>query len=98
MYNDLLHVNKPMYWTDGNNTEVVGQLPVQIPIAKYSCFSEICSVASDLRSRLHNAGQNRDIINSKQIVSKCVTLKIFWNNSNKSKFYSGRNYEENELW
>jgi hypothetical protein len=43
-----------------------------------------------LLSHHQNIGQNRYKI-FKQIVSKCVTVQIFGNNSNKSKFDSGLN-------
>jgi hypothetical protein len=35
--------------------------------------------------------------NSKWIVSKCVTVQIFGNNRNKSKFDSGENQDETEF-
>jgi hypothetical protein len=44
-----------------------------------------------LLPRHQNAGQNRDIENSKEIVWKCVTVEIFGNCSNKSKLGSGGN-------
>jgi hypothetical protein len=43
-----------------------------------------------LLSRHQNAGQNRDI-KIANIVRKCVTVQIFGNDSNKSKFDSGGN-------
>jgi hypothetical protein len=44
-----------------------------------------------LVSREQNAGQIRDIINRKQIICKSVTVEVFGNDSNKSKFDSGPN-------
>jgi hypothetical protein len=63
--------------TDAN--KVVG-LGVNIEGTKYM-----------LLSFHQNAGQNQDIKHSKQIVAERVTVQIFRNNSNKSKFDSGRN-------
>jgi hypothetical protein len=34
----------------------------------------------------------------KQIILKCVTVQVFGNDSNKSKFDSGGNQEEIEFW
>jgi hypothetical protein len=50
-----------------------------------------------LLSRHQNIGKTGHK-NSKQIIWKCITVEIFGNNSNKSKFDSGRNYEETEFW
>jgi hypothetical protein len=36
--------------------------------------------------------------NRKQIIRKCVTVQVFGNDSNKSKFDSGGNQEEIEFW
>jgi NMD protein affecting ribosome stability and mRNA decay len=43
-----------------------------------------------LVSRDQNAGQNQDK-SIKQIISKCVTVQIFGNDSKESKFDSGEN-------
>jgi hypothetical protein len=50
-----------------------------------------------LLSRHQNAGRNRGHRNSKQIIWKCVTIQIFVDDSNKSKFDSGGNYVEIEF-
>jgi hypothetical protein len=42
-------------------------------------------------SRHHNAGQNCDIKVANRAFEKCVTVQIFGNDSNKSKFDSGGN-------
>jgi hypothetical protein len=44
-----------------------------------------------------NAGQNRDI-KIGNIIWKCVTVQVFGNDSNKSKFDSEGNKEEIEFW
>jgi hypothetical protein len=44
-----------------------------------------------LVSRDQNAVQNREIKLRKQIIWKCVTVQVFGNDDNKSKFYSGGN-------
>jgi hypothetical protein len=44
-----------------------------------------------LLSSHQNVGRNWDIKNSKEIVWKCVTVQIFGDDSNKSKFDSGGN-------
>jgi hypothetical protein len=36
--------------------------------------------------------------NRKQFIWKCVTVLVFGNDSNKSKFDSGGNQEEIEFW
>jgi hypothetical protein len=42
-------------------------------------------------SQDQNADQNREIKNRKHIILKCVTVQVFGNDSNKSKFDSGGN-------
>jgi hypothetical protein len=44
-----------------------------------------------------NTGQNWDI-KIGNIIWKCVTVPVFGNDSNKSKFDSGGNQEEIEFW
>jgi hypothetical protein len=52
-----------------------------------------------LLSRHQNVGQNRDIkIANRSFEDVSVTVQIFGDDSNKSKFESGGNYEENEFW
>jgi hypothetical protein len=50
------------------------------------------------KSRHRNAGQNRHLKNSKQIIWKCVKVQIFGNDSMMSKFDSGGNLEETDFW
>jgi hypothetical protein len=83
----------------GNNTETIKKnvetfvdtskevgLEVNVEKTKYM-----------LVSRDQNAGQNGEI----QIANrsfKCITISIFENNSDRSKFYLGGNLEETEFW
>jgi hypothetical protein len=47
--------------------------------------------------RQQNAGQNRDIKIANR-ASENVTVQIYGNDNNKSKFDSGETKEETELW
>jgi hypothetical protein len=50
---------------------------------------------------LEYAGQNREIKignRSFENVFECVTVQVFGNDSNKSKFDSGGNQEDTEFW
>jgi hypothetical protein len=49
-----------------------------------------------LLSRHHNAGKNHNIM-LVTVLCECGTVQVFGNESNKSKFGSGGNYEETEL-
>jgi hypothetical protein len=51
-----------------------------------------------LVSHDQNAGQNQDIEIRKQIIWKCVTVQVFRNDRNNSKFDSGGNWEEIQFW
>jgi hypothetical protein len=55
--------------------------------------NEVYVGVSEPECRTNSGNKNR-----KQIIRKCVTVQVFGNDSNKSKFDSGGNQEEIEFW